>query len=59
MLHKMMTRTWLSIAGDSDEFECEDCGERIYESEAEECETCGRGCCSLCSPESICADCRG
>ena len=43
MLHKMMTRTWLSIAGDSDEFECEDCGERIYESEAEECETCGRG----------------
>ena len=43
----------------SDEFECDSCGECIFESEAEECEECGRGCCSLCSPENICADCRG
>jgi hypothetical protein len=43
----------------SDEFECESCGEWIFEREAEECETCSRGCCSLCSPESICEDCRG
>jgi ribosomal protein L37E len=42
----------------SDEFECEECGERIYESEAEECETCGRGCCTLCSAESICPECQ-
>jgi hypothetical protein len=42
----------------SNEFECEACGEWIHEIEAEECETCSSGCCSLCSPESVCAECR-
>jgi hypothetical protein len=56
MLHKMMTEK--DGRPTSDEFECEGCGERIYESETEECEICGRGCCELCGPESVCADCR-
>jgi hypothetical protein len=56
MLHKMMTAE--DGRPTSDEFECEGCGERIYESETEECEICGRGCCELCGPESVCADCR-
>ena len=42
----------------SDEFECESCGECIFENEAVECENCSRGCCTLCSPESICPDCQ-
>ena len=42
-----------------DAFVCESCGEDIYETEAEECENCSRGCCTLCSPESLCLDCQG
>ena len=43
----------------TNEFVCESCGEDIFEEEAVECETCSRGCCTLCSPESLCQDCQG
>ena len=39
------------------EFVCESCGGDISETEAGECETCGRGCCTFCSAESVCPDC--
>ena len=42
-----------------DAFVCESCGEDIFETEAEECENCSRGCCTLCSPERLCLDCQG
>jgi len=41
----------------SDGFVCESCGGDISETEAGECETCGRGCCTFCSAESVCPDC--
>ena len=46
------------MADENREFVCESCGEDIFEKEVLECENCWRGCCTLCSGESVCSDCQ-